>query len=247
MSMKLSYRDKIIVIVVAVLVVLGIGIFSFIKPRYEDLQVSKERLAAKENEKSQVEAKMNTLEGLKKQLEDNIKAVVEDQKQFLNEEEYGETYQISKYLMEKLADVENFKITQVTMDRLENTDLEPYYYNKYAVAYPLKINGDINGELPPEVGYAYNGSYPDAPAEVQLAGTIATVGYECETAEELLAAIQLIADNDKNLYVITFSGSYAMAAEIEADGDDEVAPYSGEITIAIFEIYPLDPDDIKVE
>ena len=37
MSMKLSYRDKIIIIVVSVLVVLGVGIFCFAKPKYEDL------------------------------------------------------------------------------------------------------------------------------------------------------------------------------------------------------------------
>ena len=34
MSMKLSYRDKVIIIVLAVLVVLGIGIFTFIKPKF---------------------------------------------------------------------------------------------------------------------------------------------------------------------------------------------------------------------
>ena len=49
MSMKLSYRDKVIIIVVAVLVILGVGIFCFAKPKYESLQVSKQRLAAKED------------------------------------------------------------------------------------------------------------------------------------------------------------------------------------------------------
>ena len=54
MSMKLSYRDKVIIIVVSVIVVLGIGIFCFAKPKYESLQVSKERLSAKQTEQQQV-------------------------------------------------------------------------------------------------------------------------------------------------------------------------------------------------
>ncbi|MCI7766818.1 MAG: hypothetical protein MSJ26_02400 [Oscillospiraceae bacterium] len=244
MSMKLSYRDKVIVIVVAVLVILGIGIFSFIKPKYEDLQVSKERLAAKEDEKAQVEEKMGTLEDLKKKLEDDINSVVEDQEQFLSEEEYGETYQISQYLMELLAN-DNFNITGMKVDRLAPSALYAYYYNKFAVAYPLKINSDINGELPPEVQYAATGAYPAAPAAVTLAGSVVTISYGCEEADELLEAVQTIADNDKNLYVMTFSGSYVNAAEFKETAEEKSYPFSGDITLALYEIWPLDPDDIK--
>lgn len=240
MSMKLSYRDKIIIIVVSVLVVLGVGIFCFAKPKYEDLQVSKERLAAKEDEKAQVEEKMGTLEGLKKQLEDSIDTVVKDQENFLSEKEYGDTYQISKYLMEMLAPVTEFNITGVKMDPLASTDLSAYFYNKNAVAYPLKINGDIAGKLPPEVGYAYDGSWPAAPASVKVGGTIATVSYECDDSADVLDAIQLIADNEKNIYLLTFSGSY-----VEKETVDPNEPqFKGDLTIAIYEIYPLDPEDI---
>ncbi|MGN0638968.1 MAG: hypothetical protein ACI4J0_11405 [Huintestinicola sp.] len=240
MSMKLSYRDKVIIIVVSVLVVLGVGIFCFAKPKYEDLQVSKERLAAKEDEKAQVEAKMGTLEELKKQLENNIKAVVEDQEQFLSEKEYGDTYQISKYLMELLSPAGDFKITGVTLDPLSSTVLDAYYYNKSAVAYPMKVNGDIANKLPPEVGYVYNNNYPAPPAGVAVGGTVATVEYECENSVDLLNAVQLIADNDKNIYLLTFSGSYIE----DPNADPEDPKFSGELTIQIYEIYPLDPEDV---
>lgn len=242
MSMKLSYRDKVIIIVLSVIVVLLVGIFCFAKPKYESLQVAKDRLAAKESEKADVESKMGTLEGLKKRLEDDVKAVEEDQKQFLSEVDYGETYQISKYLMEKLSPVTGLQITGVTMDPLENTELEPYFYNKNACAYPMKINGDIAGELPPEVMYAYDGSYPDAPPAVQVGGTVATVSYRCEESAELLDAIQLIADNEENIYVLTFSGSYID----DPSADPELPKFMGDITIAIYEIYPLDPEDVDV-
>jgi hypothetical protein len=238
--MKLSYRDKVIIIVVAVLVVLGVGIFCFAKPKYESLQVSKERLTAKENEKSQVEAKMDTLEGLKQQLENNIGSIVEDQEQFLSEKEYGDTYQISKYLMEMLSPISDFNITGVTMDPLASTSLDAYYYNKNAISYPLKVNGDIANKLPPEVGYATDGSWPSAPDGVAVAGTVVDVAYECNESTDVLDAIQLIADNDKNIYLLTFSGDYTE----DPNADPTTPQFSGDLTIAVYEIYPMDPEDI---
>lgn len=89
MSMKLSYRDKVIIIVLAVLVVLGVGIFTFIKPKFADLQASEDRLTAKEAERDDVQSKMDTLEVLKKRLEDDIKSVEETQKQFMSERDYA--------------------------------------------------------------------------------------------------------------------------------------------------------------
>lgn len=240
MSMKLSYRDKVIIIVVSVLVVLGVGIFCFAKPKYEDLQVSKERLAAKEEEKSQVEAKMGTLEDLKELLEKNIDAVVEDQEKFLSEKEYGDTYQISKYLMDALSPISTLKITGVDMEPLAKTELAAYSYNKNAVAYSMKMNGDIAGNLPPEVGYALDGSYPQNPRGVDVAGTVVTVAYESDNDTDILDAVQLIADNEKNIYLRTFSGTYVE----DPNADPEKPKFSGDLVIEIYEIYPLDPADV---
>ena len=41
--MKLSYRERIILIVAIILVILGIGIFVFIKPKYEKMTSNKEK------------------------------------------------------------------------------------------------------------------------------------------------------------------------------------------------------------
>lgn len=240
MSMKLSYRDKVIIIVVSVIVVLGIGIFCFAKPKYESLQVSKERLAAKQTEQQQVDDKIATLEVLKKRLEDDIGNIVEDQEQFLSEKEYGDTYQISKYLMDMFAPINGFNITGVTMEPLASTELAEYYYNKNAISYPLKVNGDIANKLPPEVGYATDGRWPKNPEGVLVGGTVATVSYGCDDDAQVLDAVQLVADNDKNIYLLTFSGSYVE----NQNQDPNVPKFSGDLTIAIYEIYPLDPEDI---
>lgn len=238
MSMKLSYRDKVIIIVVSVLVILGVGIFCFAKPKYENLQVAKERLAAKEDEQAQVDAKIGTLEGLKKTLEDNVNSIVEDQEQFLSEKEYGDTYLISKYLMDKFSG-EKFNITGVNLSPIEKTTLGAYFYYKNAVAYPLKMNADIANKLPPEVQYRADLSFPDPPAGVDIGGTVATVSYECDNDEDLLNVVDIIGENDKNIYLLNFSGSYN-----EEDLEEGAPKFSGDLVIAVYEIYPLDPEDI---
>ena len=240
MNMKLSYRDKVILIIVIVLVVLGAGIFCFIKPKYEALQVSKDRLAAKEAEKAEVEAKMGTLEDLKKKLEDDIKAVEEDQKQFLSEKDYGETYLISQYLMQKLEPT-GITITGVDVPQLEALDIEAYEYNKLAVAYPMKINSDISNELPEEVIQAYNNSYPDKASTVELASSIVTVNYTADSDEDIFKAVDTIFENEENLHLLTVSAEYSEEASLEA-GEPT---FEGALTIQVFEIYPMDPEALE--
>ena len=220
MSMKLSYRDKVIIIVLAVLVVLGVGIFTFIKPKFADLQASEDRLTAKEAERDDVQSKMET------------------QKQFMSERDYGETYQISKYLMDKLHPA-GIEITGISLDRLTSTQLEAYTYNKYAVAYPMKINADIAGKLPPEVGYAYEGGYPAAPASVAVGGTVVTVSYTCTNNDGVFDAIQSVADNEENIYLQSVSASY------KDEGKTEDGKIEGDMVIEIYEVYTMDPADIE--
>lgn len=237
MSMKLSYRDKVIIIVVAVLIVIGVGIFCIIKPKYETLQVEKDRLASKEEERNNTQARMDTLETLKKQLEDDVKTIEDEQEQFLDERDYGATYLISKYLMEKL-EPSGIEITGVNMSPLSQGDLNAYTYNKSALAYPLKINGDIANKLPEEVLYAYNGSYPAAPPAVRIGTCEVTLSYTCDSDTALWDAVQIIADNDKNIYLLNVSADYAQVepGEVGLEGD---------MQIMVYELYPLDPEDIE--
>lgn len=240
MNMKLSYRDKVILIIVIVLVVLGAGIFCFIKPKYEALQVSKDRLAAKEAEKAEVEAKMGTLEDLKKKLEEDVKAVEEDQKQFLSEKEYGETYLISQYLMQKL-EPSGITITGVEAPLLEANDIMAYEYDKLAVAYPMKINSDIGGELPEEVLYAYNKSYPERSSTVELASSIFTVRFTAEDDADIFEAVDAVVEADENLYLITIGAEYIPEAEL----DPEKPRFEGEMAIQVYEINPMDPKALE--
>lgn len=246
MNMKLSRRDRVIILIVAVVVIIGIGISLLLKPRYEDMQASEARLAAKQQELDQLNEKINSLPDKKATLEDKVDTVMEEQTQFLsekaynNEKEYKEIYQIDGYLKELLADT-NIDITGIMSENITPDALAEYHYDYNALAYDMKINADLPHELPDEVYYMYNNNYPAGDAGANLGHTIAVVKYECDEIDAVYAAIDAVAASEKNIYLRTCEASLA---ELEVDENGVEARIEGELVIDIYTLYPMDKNDL---
>lgn len=240
MNMKLSRRDKTIFLVVTVLVVIGLGVWFLLKPRYEDMQMSDERLVAKQAERDDIQARIDTLDGLKSTLKKKVEEIENVQKQFISEEDVPETQNISSYLM-SLLEPSGIEIIGVNLADLDAMPIQEYYYNKRAVAYDMKINGDLAHKLPEEVYYKYNNNYPLAGPSTKIAGTVVTIFYTCDIdCAELFDAIQIVADHEKNIYLETCSAELGLKATSE--GVEPIA--EGELTITVYEIQPMDPADL---
>ena len=243
MSMKLSRRDRIIFLCGIVLIVGIVGFLALLKPKYADVQAANDRLAAKQAEEAEVQAKIDTLESLKKRLEDDVKSVSEYQKQFISEKDIFQTQQISTYLMD-LLEPSGVEIVSMSVPTLAPGTLAAYTYNKNALAYEMRMNADIAHQLPEEVYYAYNQNYPVPPPAVQIGRSTVTVSYRCEDPMSIFDAIELIAENDKDVYLTTVSSETA----VEADSEGGVSAYvEGTITVEVYTINPLDPEDIDKE
>lgn len=241
MNMKLSRRDRVIILIVAVAVIIGVGIFTFLKPKYGEVQASEDRLAAKESEKAALEAKIATLDDLKLTLKKNVEAVEKVQEQFISEKEVNETQKISQYVMSML-EPSGITINSVTLSDLGATRISEYMYNKNALAYPMKINGDIAHKLPDEVYYAYEGNYPLPGPDAVIAGTVVTVDYKCGLdSKELFDAIQIIADHEKTVYLNTCSSQTEESAK---EGKEDAEDIQGQLVMTIYEVYPMDPADL---
>lgn len=242
MSMKLSKRDKVILLCVIVAAIGIAGYLLLLKPKYAEMQASNDRLAAKEAERKEVEDKIATLEVLKKRLEDDVKSVVEDQEEFLSEKEIFEPQHISTYIMNML-EPSGINIISMSVPTLVPGTLEAYTYNKNALAYDMRMNADLARELPEEVYYAYTNSYPAAPPAVVVGYTSVTVGFEFETVDQVYDAIQLVADDDKNVYLITVGTEEKRENAPGGEGEEADTP-TGEMIIDVYTINPLDPADI---
>jgi len=247
MSMKLSYRDKVILIVVIVVAILLAGVFLVIKPKYTDLQTSNARVDAKQAELDQATQKAVTLETLKNQLKSDIEEVDDLQSDFLFESEYGETQEALQYVMDILADTE-INIQSAEIQLLTATTIDNYSYQKYAVAYQLKMDADINNELPPEVEYTLNKSWPaDEEPEETIAATtieIAFIAPGGTDLEALYSAVDGISNDEKTLLLYEFNADNSTLLSVNT-GETADQQIEGTMVVYVYEIWPMDVDSIK--
>ena len=254
MSMKLSRRDRIIFLIGIVLIILIVGVLVVIKPKYEESQVSQERLAAKQGEKEQLEQKIATLPGLKAQLEKDVESVLDKQKMFLEEKDYEESYEISMYLMDLLAE-SDLEVVGTNLKDVEGAPLAPYVVRTNTAVYDLKAYSDIARQLPDYFYYAYEGNWPADPPAKAVAVSQVTITYrtELENFEGIYNAIDMIAECDKAIYLDTI-GAELVTGESLVKGDDATTqeqeePYiEGEMVITVYELNYMNKDDIdKIE
>ena len=100
MNLKLSYRDKVIFIVVMVILVIVAGFFLFIKPKFEKVNLAKDTLAAKQQEKIDIDTKIGTLPDIIDSMKATAEEIGEKQKIFLDE---GHPYVNETYIREVLS------------------------------------------------------------------------------------------------------------------------------------------------
>ncbi len=248
MSMKLSYRDKVIFIVVIVLAILIAGVLLVVKPKYEDLEASKTKVTSKQSELASVQAEADTLDDLKAQLKSSINSVEDVQEGFIDETEYGETYQIEQYLNGVLEELEYIPI-EYALEVVSASSASEYYYQKRAVAYDLKASADLNGEVEDEVYYTLNKSWPSADPSVTIAGSIVQLTFSFNNDndyQEFYDALDMIAADDKTIYIYSVEASHTYelttGVNSEATGAETLEVV---YTIYVYELYPMDTSALE--
>ena len=158
MNMKLSYRDKVIFIVVIVIIILVAGFFLFIQPKFQEVESAKYNLESKKQERVEIETKIATLPNII----DDIKAVADEigEKQgiFMEEQDpyLNETY-IREALAAERLDIKSMDTTYTTAGEINRYTVRP----AHVLAYENKISADLYNELPQEVYDAYNNVAPE--------------------------------------------------------------------------------------
>lgn len=246
MSMKLSYRDKVIFMAVVVIAILLFGFFIFIKAKIQESEDIKDSLTAKEAERDELDARIDTLTSLKTQLDDSIKEVDNLQKDFLEEQE---TFQADQYLYELLTESgAAFSSMQLTSE--VEGELSPYFYIRNSVAYDLKINADISGDsLPQEVydKYYMTNPVPDEPVvvavdEVEISMVVALDEDGFPDWEPIYQVFDLVSNHDKTIYLKAFGSGEPYTGDETLNVD----PYSTfTVVVDVFSIEHMDTSKAK--
>ena len=231
--MKLSYREKIILIVFVVAITLVAGFFIVIKPAIAANAQYKVDLTAKQTQQAEIDKKIADAEGLK----DKIIKAYNDTKDisafFLPE---MDTYQVDQYLSPYCAK-NNVTIKSLELELATPEQATAYSYELYDVLYSLKDIADINAEVPKPVDAttqpAETTAVTAAPAPISpdtLAVTNVTIGIS-GTVEDVLKFADDIKAINKSVIITSISG--------DGETEEGKAP-EGEITIKIFSIKTIE-------
>lgn len=139
---KLSYRDRMILIVVSIVVILAIGFLLFVKPKYESIQTDKTTLADRQEVWDDKESKFAQIPVVEKRIEEKYaqaKALSDGFCETLSA--YKVDQFIQKYINENQITVNGaLQITEPTVQPLEY-----YKCSSSVLDYPMLSAANLNG------------------------------------------------------------------------------------------------------
>ena len=134
--MKLSKQERIAALVIAIIIILAVGIFMFIKPRFETIGTTAATLATKQTELDAAIAKRETKDDLKTQVMDAYEKGEHLADMFFPE---LSTYDAEKEFRDFLAQCKaNVIVESVNVSEPGTTTLDTSFYQKNDVTYDLK-------------------------------------------------------------------------------------------------------------
>lgn len=218
--MKLSFRDQVILIVVIILASMLAGFFLLIKPQMDSLKANEAALAAKVQEKADIEAKIQSVSDLREKVtlvyEENLKL-----QEFFLPEMY--TYEVDQFLYPYLKE-NNIKIEGLDLSAPETVNLPNYVYDIEELEYALREYTDTNAAPVPEgqpVGSMNNNEQGE-----ELISTEATFTYhgKMDDVRKFMDAIE----KEKRAFMIT-------SIDIKPDeASFEPNAVTGDITIKFY-------------
>lgn len=251
MNMKLSYRDKVIFVVIIVLIILAGGFFLFIRPKFKEIENAKYTLETKQQEKADVEAKIQTLDQIVADLKSAAEDIGEKQGIFLDEQH---PYLNETYIREMLAK-DNLKVNSIDTSYTTASDIIRYNIEKRnLLAYNNKMSADLYNELPQEIYDLYNGVPPETFDSVTIGVTTVTVAVEGGN-KDVETIIDRIAADEKTIVLNTIgtedeteNNSGGTNAGL-GEGLTASSEKAGEVTatITMYSIYPLNVEKVLQE
>ncbi len=234
MSMKLSYRDKVIIIIVICIIVLILGFVFIVRPMIANLETERSTLSDKQAEQQRVHDKVNTLGelvGTLTQTADDIDVIQEN---FYVE---AQPYEFEQLITEKLRG-QDIEIRSINTTYAYAGDISKYTVGvSHALAYQMKMDADIYTELPQAVYDRWSDiETPEAPT-VRIGVTTVTVSFMASAGSAaLMGCIDELAEDEKSIIV------YSAVSDTNETQLDEAGQSENSINITVYSIVPLNTE-----
>jgi uncharacterized protein YxeA len=227
MSLKLSYRDKVILIVLIVLIIIIGGIMIFVRPVFEQSNAKKEELDAKTKEQQTIQEKIDTLPELQRQVLEAIGDIDLYQQLFYTE---GKSYEMEQ-LFHSLVDNAGLDMNEVEFST-QGEEIEDYIFTPSVglLMYEMKVNADLYNALPEELYNFMNGVQAESNGSVVIGATSFEAKFRnLRNWQQLEQFLTIVDEADKSIYVTVVESASDAPEEGEA-----------EISVIIYHIVPMD-------
>lgn len=159
MMREMSYRDKMILLIISVLIILAVGFFALIRPKYNALVEDKAIYADVKTEWDGIEAKKAQIPVLQDGIKKEYNSAKEIAGIFVNDifQPVNDTFDNLKanYILDQyvqpVIDENNLKVQEFEMEGVKSQKLEYYFYQPDVLTYSLLESADVNGNYAEEV------------------------------------------------------------------------------------------------
>ncbi len=231
--MKFGYRDRIILLIACVVIIFGIGIFVFIKPKYEDMQADKKARDDAENTWNAQLLEFDGIEGKQKYIQDKYQDALKMAENFTPEMdavELDQFFQEQFFNNPKLDYKKNgAKLdTSLTVSDEGSSTIGFYYYTPSILTYPLYEYADLDGSLADaaEKKREYSDTVSARQAQAAGSGTASfTVFVNKKDAFDFIDGIHKYAEDHKDTMIInsvSFSEYDFNGVALERDEDGKI-------------------------
>ncbi|MEE5993751.1 MAG: hypothetical protein V3G42_10985 [Oscillospiraceae bacterium] len=236
----MSYRDKMMLLIISIIVVLVAGFFALIKPKYQALVADKAVYESTKADADDVQRKLDEI----KPLQDSIKEAYQKAKAtaqvFVNtafEDENNSftvddaRFHVEQYIQPTI-DESNLKVNDFAVSAPVAQTVEYYYYSPNVVTYSLLEAADVNGNYSTKLADAIQAE--SLLNEKQMAEVMVTNVEISATGkrEDILTFVDKIKE-DTNAITITELeiDDYTFSGGLESTTREEVNPETGEVTV----------------
>lgn len=155
----MSYRDKMVILVISIVIIMIAGFFALIKPTYNKLVSDTATYEQTKTEWEGIKAKLDAIPGLKTTINDTYNEAKKNAAVLKNtafgdvDKEYDIkkiNYGLDEYLHQAIDD-NNLKVAGFSLGSAGSAHIDYTYYTPNAVTYALLENGDLNGKYAQEI------------------------------------------------------------------------------------------------
>ncbi len=238
--MKLSYRDKMLLLGVAAVAIILLGIFLLIKPRITEIQDNNKTLTEVKATWKEKEDKIEQIPGLQEAIVATYKEAKALSDDFTDLSLVETQYKLDKFMQENLDEC-NIEVKSLDLGAPSVSEIGYYYFTPSVVTSSMFDAADVNGNYSAAVNEAKkeSDSLSQRTKESVVRTQYGVAGYAGK--EDIWAFMEKINSLDTTIIIDSVSISDYTFGE-EAHKEDPTVEEKSDVTfvISIYSVFPMD-------